>query len=260
MAYTPSPFRVSKYGKYLSYYMEFMKRGDFQSVSAAVRYVLFKQLPRRQRVVTTRMGTFRFREGTTDFQFANFSYENEIKKYLAQIVPDTGLFIDIGACIGEYAIWLSRQGVRSIAIEPVNHAAIRENIALNNINPAYIKVLNCAVGNTDRKVSFHVPEGVTSSSYINEAEAGDIDCRRLDDLIDPHSIDPEKITVIKLDVEGMELEVLEGAEQLIRQVRHLQIIYEYCSCGDPAIRALLDKYATFSYRDLDGVNALAVKM
>jgi hypothetical protein len=58
MAYTPSPFRIGKYGKYLSYYLEFMKRGDFRSASAAFQFVLFKKLPNKNRIATTRMGTF----------------------------------------------------------------------------------------------------------------------------------------------------------------------------------------------------------
>jgi FkbM family methyltransferase len=206
------------------------------------------------------MGTFTLRPGTTDFQFTNFSYETAIKKYLLRKGKDIGLFIDIGACIGEYAIWLGKQGIPCIAIEPVNHAAIMENIALNTIAPGQIKVLNCAVGSDNKKVSFEVLEGVTSSSYMNEDDTGgDIDCRRLDDIIDLGRYDTSKPVVIKLDVEGMEIEALKGAERLIKQAPKLEIVYEYCSCGDMAIRAVLDQYARFTYRDLDGVNTLAVK-
>jgi hypothetical protein len=49
MPYTPSLFRIRKYGKYLSYYFEFMKRGDFKSIGAAVKYVLLKKLPSKPR-------------------------------------------------------------------------------------------------------------------------------------------------------------------------------------------------------------------
>lgn len=260
MAYTPSPLRISKYGKYLSYYLEFMKRGDFQSASAAFQFVLFKKLPSKHRIATTQMGTFRFRKGTTDFQFANFSYEIAIKKHLMQVVGDIGLFIDIGACIGEYDIWLAKQGVRAIAIEPVNHQAIFENIALNKVAAENIQVLNCAVGSENKKVSFHVLDGVTGSSHMNKEETeGNIDCRRLDDIIDIDAIDREKLTVIKLDIEGAEIEALKGAERLIKGVNKLHLIYEYTFSGEEAIRKVLDSYARFTYTDLDGVNMLAVK-
>jgi FkbM family methyltransferase len=259
MAYTPSPFRISKYGKYLSYYLEFMKRGDFQSASAAFQFVLFKKLPAKDRVATTRMGTFQFRKGTTDFQFANFSYEIAIKKHLMQVVGEMGLFIDIGACIGEYDIWLAKQGVRAIAIEPVNHRAIFENIALNKVADK-IQVVNCAVGSENKKVSFNVLEHVTGSSSLNKEESGgNIDCRRLDDIIDISAIDQDKLTVIKLDIEGYEIEALKGAERLIKGVNKLHLIYEYTFSGEQAIRKVLDSYATFKYTDLDGVNMLAEK-
>lgn len=260
MAYTPSPFRVSKYGKYFAYCLEFMKRGDYQSVSEAFRYLLFKGLPARPRIATTRMGTFRFRKGTTDFQFANFSYESAIKKHLQKVISDIGLFIDVGACIGEYDIWLAKQGVRTIAVEPVNHQAIFENIALNKIPEGSIQVMKCAAGSENRKVSFHVLEGVTSSSYINNEETGgDIDCRRLDDIIDFNAINQDKLTVIKLDIEGSEIEALRGAEKLIKGIEKLHLVYEYTFSGEQAIREVLDRYARFSYKDLDGVNMLAVK-
>lgn len=260
MAYTPSAFRISKYGKYLAYYMEFMKRGDFQSASAAFNFVLFKKLPAKHRIATTPMGTFRFRKGTTDFQFANFSYEIAVKKHLLQVVNDIGLFIDIGACIGEYDIWLAKHGVRSIAIEPINHEAIFENIALNKVAADKIQVLKCAVGSENRKVSFHTHEVVTGSSHLNKNESGgDIDCRRLDEIIDIGSIDQDKLTVIKLDIEGSEIDALKGAEKLIKGIKKLQIIYEYTFSGEEAIRNMLESYAHFTYTDLDGVNMLAVK-
>jgi methyltransferase, FkbM family len=177
-----------------------------------------------------------------------------------QVVSDMGLFIDVGACIGEYDIWLAQQGVRAIAIEPVNHEAIFENMALNKVAAERIQVLNCAAGSENKKVSFDVLENVTGSSAVNnEASGGDIDCRRLDDIIDLSTIDQEKLTVIKLDIEGYETEALKGAEKLIRGIHKLHLIYEYTFSGKEAIREVLDSYGQFTYTDLDGVNMLAVK-
>ena len=258
--YTPSIFRIKKYGRYLSYFVETLKRSDFESLKDSINYVLFKKLPKYDRLVNTDMGFFMLRKQTTDFQFVNFTYERAVKKHLEPRIKDIGLFIDIGACIGEYAIWLANKGVPSIAIEPVNHSAIADNLSWNEGATDYVTVYSCAVGKEARKVAFNVIQGVTSSSYINSTgSSANIDCRRLDDLIDYKLIDTRRITVIKLDVEGMEIDVLEGAENLLRNITNLHIIYEHCSCGDYEIRKVLNRYGNFSYRDLDGVNTLAIK-
>jgi FkbM family methyltransferase len=261
MPYAPSPWRVNKYKKYGQYALEILKRNDYQSFIDSFKYVLFKKLPARSRVVETALGRFRLRSQTTDFQFVNFTYENEIRRYLTHIGDQIGLFIDVGSCIGEYAIWLGSKGIKCIAIEPVNYAAIEENIRLNGDCAGNVEVQKCAVGKETTTVSFYMPEGVTSSSFMNkDGQIGDIPCRRLDDLIDLAAIDQNRITVIKLDVEGMELEALEGATGLLRGIRNLQIVYEYTSLKDEVIRAFLNQYATFDYTDLDNVNTLAVKV
>lgn len=258
--YTPSVFRIKKYGKYFSYFIESLKRSDLESLRDSINYVLFKKLPKYDRLISTEMGSFMLRKNTTDFQFVNLSYEREVKKHLKSLTKDIGLFIDIGACIGEYTIWLANNGVSSIAIEPVNHSAIDENISWNNGAANYITLHSCAVGRDTKKVAFNVIEGVTSSSYINSTgSSATIDCRRLDELIDYKLIDTKKITVIKLDVEGMEIDVLEGAENLLQNVSNLHIIYEHCSCGDENIRIVLNRFGKFYYKDLDGVNTLAIK-
>jgi len=48
------------------------------------------------------------------------------------------LFIDIGACIGEYAIWMANKPLPTVAIEPVNYERSlrsRLNNAINGISP-----------------------------------------------------------------------------------------------------------------------------
>jgi len=259
MAYQPSVWRLNKYGKYLMYYAEFMKRIDLYSLITSLKYVLFKNLPKENKVVKTAMGTFCLRKNTTDFQFVNWTYEKEIKDYLKTIKNEIGLFVDIGACIGEYSIWLGNEGITCVAIEPVNFPAILTNLSFNPKAINKVSLYNYAVGAERKMVSFNVLEGVTSSSHISNEEIGEIECWPLDNLLYQEMVDPKKITFIKLDVEGMEIEALKGAVDFIVKTPNLQIVYEYCSVGDNNIRDLLNQYAKFEYCDLDGVNTLAIK-
>lgn len=260
MPYAPSPFRVTKYGKYISYFLEALKRSDLETIKDSMNYVLFKKLPKTDRLVETEMGSFMLRRNTTDFQFVNFSYEKAVKSHLEKISKDIGLFIDIGACIGEYAIWMANKRIPTVAIEPVNYDAIIENLGWNNAINEYITIFACAAGKENKKVAFNVLEGVTSSSHLNHTELGTIECKKLDDIVSVRGINQDKLTVIKLDVEGMEIDALLGAVNILTYVKNLHIIYEYCSCGDENIRKILNRYGDFKYKDLDGVNTLAIKI
>lgn len=259
MPYMPSVFRVNKYGKYIMYCSEYLSRLDLTSISDSVNYLFLKKLPTKDRIVTTEMGVFRLRSYTNDFQFVNWTYERKIKNYLHENCNKIGLFIDIGACIGEYCIWLGNKGVTCIAIEPVNYNAIETNLAYNSTAVENIWVIRAAVGNKTENVAFNVQPGVTSSSHIDRKQSGKIPCHKLDDIIENEFIKPDKITFIKLDVEGMELEVLEGATSLIVNTPNLQIVYEHTSIGDRKIRAFLDRWGQFEYKKIDRVNTLAIK-
>lgn len=262
IGYKPSVFRLTKYYKYFLYQLEFLKRGDFKSLRDSFRYVLFHSLPGKNRINNSVMGTFHLRKNTTDFQFINWTYEKEIKKHIRSNFTRIGLFIDIGACIGEYDIWLAQQGIRCIAFEPVNFTSIEKNVHLNKAENL-VTIYNCALGSASASVVFHVLNNVTGSSRINNSSkncGAAVEVKRLDELISSSIVPANKLLIIKADVEGMELDVLKGAEKLIRRSKQLHIIYEYCITGDGPVRDLLNQFGKFQYRDLDGVNALAIKV
>jgi FkbM family methyltransferase len=259
MPYVPSVFRVNKYGKYLMYLTEYLTRGDVSSIWDSLNYLFFKKLPTEDRVVETEMGFFKLRCFTNDFQFVNWTYEKKIKNYLEENHKKIGLFIDVGACIGEYCIWLGNKGIQCIAIEPVNYDAIEENIIYNTVAEKNVFIVPVAVGKENKNVAFNKLDGVTSSSHINPKKEGNIPCHKLDDIIDLSKIRPDKITFIKLDVEGMELEALAGATSIIAETPNLQIVYEHTSLGDRNIRDFLDKWGKFYYEEIDDVNTLAIK-
>ena len=129
--YKPSLFNPGKYFKYIDYFTEYLKAGDFKSLSASLKYVLVHQLPIEGFHASSRMGNFYIRPSTNDFQFINFAYERKVKNYIADNLDTFDVFIDIGACIGEYCIWLAKAGKKCIAIEPVNFEAIKKNISLS---------------------------------------------------------------------------------------------------------------------------------
>lgn len=261
--YRPSLFRFEKYSKYFLYFIESFKRKDFQSIIDSFKYVAFQKLPKKERRVTTKMGNFLLRPQTTDFQFVNMTYEQKIKKFIEDNIESIGSFIDIGACIGEYCIWIAQKGIKTMAIEPVNFKAINRNIIINQLDPEKIIVVPCAAGEYETMGDFNVEFEVTGSSYMTlEREGtGDTRIRPLDNILTDLHFKPSvtKYTLIKIDVEGYEIKALKGAKNLIKNVKNLAIIYEHTTCTEKAIQETLNQMGNFEYTYLDDVNTLAIK-
>lgn len=259
--YRPHWMNASKYFTYLRYFKEYVRHGDLKSLSASLKYVLTSKLPEKDFVAESPLGKFYIRRNTNDFQFINCTYERSIKDYLVKHMASFDVFIDVGACIGEYDIWLANQGKKCIAIEPVNYRALQSNIMLNKLEGA-IKVYKCGLGSKKEKVYFNILDDVTSSSHIDRSSAGkepNVQIERLDDLVSQFNIRESDSVLIKLDVEGMETDVIEGAAAFLRKCRSVRIIYEHFWKDEDPVNQLLSRIASFRFIDLDEVNRLAVK-
>ena len=258
--YHPSWKNLNKYFIYLDYFWEYVKHNDFKSLKASLRYVLNNKLPQDEYETKSGMGKFSIRKNSTDFQFINYAYEKSIKNYLLKHIDSFDVFIDAGACIGEYCIWLARLGKRCIAIEPVNFAALQKNISLNNLNDK-IQAFNYGVGNVKERVFFMIPDDVKSSSHIdrNEAREPNVDIETFDAISKNFNINVNDRIILKLDVEGMEVEAIQGATNFIQSHPNLRIIYEHFPEDGFRNDKALQVVADFNITDIDKVNRIASK-
>ena len=258
--YKPSWKNTSKYGIYARYFAEYLRYGDIKSLIASLRYVLTHRLPARDYETKSGMGKFLIRGNTTDFQFINYAYEKSVKDYINSQLDSFDTFIDLGACIGEYNIWLGHHGKRCIAVEPVNFKGLQRNVQLNKLEHC-VQVYPCGVGAKKERVYFQILDGVTSSSHIDRSAAREpnVDIETVDNIVKMAGVAPSDRVLMKLDVEGMECEVIEGAKEFIRSATSLRIIYEHFRednfRNDKALLALAD----FEFHNLDAVNRLAIK-
>jgi FkbM family methyltransferase len=136
--------------------------------------------------------------------------------------------IDVGANIGRYTCFMARcvgESGRVIAIEP-----IAETFALltNNVNACLarnVTLLNLGVSSETRIVRMTVPphERNKLSNYYQARISSDgnyvVLCVPLDSLSFP-----QRIRLIKIDAEGHDLQVLEGAVKLIERDRPIIIV------------------------------------
>lgn len=258
--YKPSLLNPGKYATYMDYFAEYIKCKDFKSLTASLKYVFTHKLPAKGYTTNSRMGDFFIRPETTDFQFINFAYERKVKKYIADNIDTFDVFIDAGACIGEYCIWLAKMGKKCIAIEPVNFEAVRKNVALNNLE-SLVQVFPCGLGSKKERVYFNVPVGIPSSSYADRetTKEPNVDIETLDSLYEKFNIPASSRVLMKLDVEGMESEVIAGAKDFINKFKELSFIYEHFESDNYRNDKALQAVTTFTFKDIDDVNRLAIK-
>jgi FkbM family methyltransferase len=173
------------------------------------------------------------------------TYENILNSDLR---PD--LFIDIGANTGLHSLLMAKAGVRTIAFEPNPECRPTAFDVFRVNDVAHIEWHQCALGSARQEVVLAYPPGESwlgsISSYSETPNADDriqivVEQRRLDDF----SIDAKQL-LIKIDVEGQELEVLSGGKALVSARRPL-VIFESNERGRFARDKLFDYFSENGY-------------
>lgn len=248
---------------WLIYLYEYLKFGDFLSIYYGIRYLIDKTSCPDDRIIKTSIGTFFCRKNTNDFQFANYRYEWSVKRFVIDSLRDYDVFIDAGACIGDYSILVAKKGIKCISFEPVkeNFEILQKNISLNGLEDK-IQTLNIGLGTSDGTFSFVFDPVNTGASHIsgNQSDSSHrVELRLLDTLLPLLHLDPDDRILVKLDVEGMEPDVVTGAREFIRRHKNLMFILEDKLAGKDEIIKCLDRYAIFSYGTVDDANFYALK-
>lgn len=153
-----------------------------------------------------------------------FGIEIEPRDTLYGLVKDGTTVIDVGTNIGETLLnfaRLNRTG-SNIGFEPVPYLYERAktNIDLNSFRN--IRLINKGLSSREEILSFQ-EAGENNSGGIfltrtDDTSAGRaVEVMRLDDFVHQNLI--EDISLIKIDVEGFEMEVLKGAAEVIEEFR-----------------------------------------
>jgi FkbM family methyltransferase len=159
--------------------------------------------------------------------------EPDISRFIRSFLRPGMVFADCGANLGFYSLLASRRvypegGVDAFEPTPSTFERLRRNVALNHAGNVVTHA--CALG--ARRATARVFRVEPRSHAMNALLPGDgvgevvgeCEVRPLDELILDGEMDPPDL--MKIDVEGFELEVLRGAEALLRGPRPPTIIIE----------------------------------
>ncbi len=153
--------------------------------------------------------------------------------FLLHFLRSEDMFVDVGANIGAYTILASGYiGCKSICIEPVlvTYDILLKNINLNKIADK-VDALNIGVGAT--KGILHFTKTKDSGNHVvlisdNKQEGLlSVDVDSLDDVFK----NKDCPLLIKIDVEGFEQEVINGAAKLLSNIQLKAIIIELIGEG-----------------------------
>jgi len=134
--------------------------------------------------------------------------------YVDEFLPKSNdVILDVGASYGDTSIWYAKKfGAKVYAFEPLEdiYKILLKNIELNKLD---IKAYNIAVGN-GKIISANINKNMLTIGNVKSIETRTLD-----------SFNFDKVDFIKIDVEGFELFVLDGARETIGKF-HPKIILE----------------------------------
>lgn len=167
--------------------------------------------------------------------------------------------VDVGAHVGYYTILASRlvePGGHVYALEPAPETYVRllANLRLNGVSN--VTALPLAAGAVEARATLKTgpPSHTGVSSILSDAAPRGLDETTV--TVRPvacvvRAIDLERIRLIKVDVEGYELEVLKGIEPILEHVRPAIIIEIHAHRAgeaEPLIVKLCDTYQLNAFR------------
>jgi FkbM family methyltransferase len=167
------------------------------------------------------------------------TWEPNISGWIGSTLRSGDGFVDVGANIGHYSLLAShRVGARGcvVAIEAAQwiHVVLERHVALNRRRN--IRTVQVAVAAQRGSVTLYAGDAgnIGKTSMVPRAGASSTTpALPLAEILSADEI--ERVRIIKIDVEGAELEVLRGLKPLLRRLRNdVEIVMEVSTLQMPA--------------------------
>ena len=156
-------------------------------------------------------------------------YEESEKEEIERLLPQDGVFIDAGANIGLFSLWVARRFPKAkvYAFEP--HPLLATCLTLSVDRSIYgqnIQVYPAALGATEGAATLHAHKTSSGGHSLIATEIekenrghtiSDVQVYTIDGLVERGSF--SRVDFIKADVQGFENEVLKGGAATIRKSR-----------------------------------------
>lgn len=173
-------------------------------------------------------------------------YEMAVESALSRCLTGETTFLDVGANVGYFTVLGARVAEVVYAFEPVPavFARLSRNLALNNLKN--VKAFECAVSRERSKLRLYESRiSAGHDSVVRRFEHDKsimVDALSLDEVVEPSAKD----VVMKVDVEGSEMEVILGAERLLKSGKVSTVIVEWARGLYRRVTDLRERFSLYS--------------
>ena len=142
--------------------------------------------------------------------------QSALGTYLKQVAQPGGVFVDVGANLGMFALVARSYGLETVVIEPEpRHAAF-----LSRNTAVFGKVISTALSDQAGSLPLYYDNGNAGATSLfactSYHKGSEVPVTTLSDLAFAGSLgQPDRILIIKVDVEGFEAQVIRGMRGLL---------------------------------------------
>jgi FkbM family methyltransferase len=153
-------------------------------------------------------------------------YEEEVLHTIQQHLTSDSVFVDIGANIGDHTLFASHVANKGkvISFEPIPDLCeqINTSVSLQHKHHAPITIHPFACGRESSSLTLSLPlDNIGGASLVRKGERTlSVQVVKADDILK----EEDKVTMIKIDVEGFEYDALLGLQETISKHRPSLII------------------------------------
>lgn len=163
---------------------------------------------------------------TKDLILKGIREPTEVKLFIEEVKPDMNI-IDIGANLGYYILLegkLTKGKIYGIEPNPQSIEYLKKSIKLNNYKN--VTLFNIGINDSKKILPFYISKKWNWSRFDNPGEDIIETKNILTDNLD-NMFGNKKIDLIRMDVEGYELNILKGANKIIEKNPSLILFLEF---------------------------------
>ncbi len=235
----PAPYKVTKSNFLTSIFQKYLSKKDIRNYKNSFSYYFFFRIIRNflSHDLIIKIYNFKvygsIKKNKTSYfllkkcEFGDYHELNTLKKFSAR---NKLLFIDCGCNYGFYSFYTAslsdKNKVISIEASKYTSDEFIKNLKLNNFKN--IEFFNKAVSNSvDKNISFYesVNDWESSQTHNNFKLSSELNVKSIsiDSLFQEYFFN-DYLVIIKMDVEGNEINVIRGALEVIKKFNPIIII------------------------------------
>lgn len=183
-------------------------------------------------------------------------YEFPIQDALKRLLKPSDTFFDLGANAGFFTLIAARlvgnEG-KCVAFDPSpdNTKSISEQLTLNSLDQC--TVVMEAIADFEGEADFFFASPGSSLGHLGKSKNGEQQTKVKVTTLDNAVIRFGAPNLVKMDIEGAEVQALRGASLVLKQIRPVWLIELHSARCEKEVRELLAS-ADYEFFDLDGAS------